>query len=109
MSTPAYDRERDLQDQITELAETWLGWRWVHFRPARTKHGWRTPVSGPLGLGWPDLILVRDSRIIAAELKSSTGVVSEAQADVLATLGLAGVEVYLWRPADWDSIVEVLR
>jgi hypothetical protein len=39
--------EADLLAQVTELAELY-GWQWVHFRPARTVHGWRTPVSGPL-------------------------------------------------------------
>ena len=109
MSTPAYDRERDLQDQITEMAEKWLGWQWVHFRPARTQHGWRTPVSGPLGKGWPDLVLVRGPRIIAAELKSTKGKVTTEQTEVLGALNLAGVETYIWRPADWDHIVQILR
>jgi len=53
--------------------------------------------------------LVRGTRIIAAELKSAKGVVSEAQADVLAALHLAGVETCIWRPSDWDDIVEILR
>jgi hypothetical protein len=72
------DRERldrrttgaDLQRQVTDLAAI-LGWTWVHFRPAMTGRGWRTPVEGPLGKGWPDLVLVRerDRRLIFAELK----------------------------------------
>jgi hypothetical protein len=109
VTSPAYDRERDLQAQIIELAEEWLGWEVVHFRQARTVKGWRTPVTGKLGKGWPDLILVRGPRIIAAELKSSKGKVTDEQSHVLAVLGLAGVETYVWRPSDWDTIVEVLR
>jgi hypothetical protein len=45
------------------------GWRAAHFRPARTAKGWRTPVAAD-GAGFPDLVLVRRTRIVAAELKS---------------------------------------
>ena len=58
--------------QVTDLAELY-SWSCVHFRPARTAHGWRTPVSGPLGAGWPDLILVRRERMAGAELKLDGG------------------------------------
>jgi hypothetical protein len=60
--------ERDWQRQVTDAAEL-FGWTWVHFRPARTEHGWRTPVSGPLGKGWPDLTLIRE-RVVYVELKA---------------------------------------
>ena len=112
--TPGYDREADLLDQIIgttpgrEGVAIRLGWECMHLRPARTLKGWRTPVQGSLGKGWPDLILIRVPRIIAAELKSARGKVSDEQAHVLAQLRLSGVEVHVWRPADWDSIVEAL-
>lgn len=98
-----------LLSQVIELAETWLGWTTVHFRPARTHYGWRTPVQGSMGKGWPDLILVRGKRLIAAELKSDKGKLTSEQQDVLALLALAGVETYVWRPADWTSIERTLR
>lgn len=99
--------EADFLRQVTDLADIY-GWRWVHFRPARTQHGWRTPVSGPLGAGWPDLVLVRD-RVIFAELKTDTGKVRPEQAEVGAVLAGAGVEWYLWRPKDLlTSIVPAL-
>jgi hypothetical protein len=110
--------EADLQRLVTDMA-TVLGWSWVHFRPAQTKHGWRTPVEGPLGAGWPDLVLlrVRDRRLIFAELKREKGQVSADQAAVLAglvelcgTIGdfraadgcssYARVEVWVWKPSD---------
>jgi hypothetical protein len=105
--------ESDFQRQVTDLAEL-LGWSWAHFRPAQTARGWRTPVSGPLGKGWPDLTLVRirDRRLIFAELKRDGGKPNADQAAVLAVLGeLAGsrVEVLVWRPADFEQIAEVLR
>jgi hypothetical protein len=47
--------ERDWQRQVTDAAELY-GWQWAHFRPARTERGWRTPVSGPLGAGFPQVL-----------------------------------------------------
>lgn len=72
--------------QVTELA-TLRGWLYVHFRPAMTTKGWRTPVSGPLGAGWPDLVLLRQRRLIFAELKAERGRLSEQQASVMEALG----------------------
>lgn len=102
--------ELDFQRQVTELAEI-LGWSWVHFRPAQTSKGWRTPVSGPLGKGWVDLVLVRerDNRLIFAELKSDKGKCSVAQLEVHDTLLRAGQHVETWRPVDFDRIAEILR
>lgn len=79
--------ELEFQNQVTELAEIY-GWSWVHFRPAQTAKGWRTPVSGPLGAGWPDLVLIRerDRRLIFAELKRDGGTLSAQQHDALVTL-----------------------
>ena len=99
--------ERDFQQQVTDLAEI-CGWSWAHFRPARTLHGWTTPVSGPLGKGWPDLVLLRRERIVFAELKRDKGKVDAHQAWVLELLG-AAAEAYVWRPSDLTAIAEVLR
>lgn len=100
------ETEAEFQRWVTELAEV-LGWTHVHFRPAMTSKGYRTPVSGPLGKGWPDLVLVRE-RVIFAELKSVKGKLSLEQDYVLEELRRAGAEVYLWRPEDRDQIGEVL-
>ena len=53
--------ERELQGLVVELAAL-FGWLSVHWRAARTDHGWRVPVSGPLGKGWVDLVLVSPQR-----------------------------------------------
>ena len=99
--------ERDWQRQVTDAAEL-FGWSWAHFRPARTERGWRTPVSGPLGAGFPDLILCRGGSLIAAECKSQDGRLRPDQRDVLDTLGQA-IPVYTWRPADLPQVLEILR
>jgi hypothetical protein len=122
--------EREFQRLVTDLAEL-FGWQWAHFRPAQTQRGWRTPVSGPLGQGWPDLTLVRtrDQRLLFAELKREGMRPTPEQRAVLDQLrsivgetngrpyhngGYAGpprAEVHVWHPSDLSSgrIAEVLR
>jgi VRR-NUC domain len=102
--------ERAWQEQVTQLAGM-FDWGWVHFRAARTVHGWKTPIAGPLGEGWPDLVLVRerDQRLLLVELKSDKGVLNPAQIRVHACLRAAGLDVRVWRPRDWTAVVETLR
>ena len=99
--------ERSFQRELINAAHI-LGWRVVHFRPALTQKGWRTPVQGD-GVGFPDLILVRGGRLIFAELKSENGKANDAQKAWAKILGQTPAEVYLWRPSDWSTIVEVLK
>lgn len=99
--------EREWQRQLTDLAEL-HGWAWVHFRPAETSRGWRTPVSGPLGKGWPDLELKRE-RTIYVECKREGERPTPDQEHVIALLEAAGDEVYVWRPDDLPFAAMVLR
>ena len=105
-------REVDYQRQITDLAEL-LGYEWAHFRPAQTARGWRTPVSGPIGAGFPDLILARprDGRLLAVECKARGRKVTPEQRHVLDLLARGGAECYVWTAGtdDLDAIAEVLR
>lgn len=104
--------EAQYQRQVTDVAEL-LGYEWAHFRPAQTAHGWRTPVSGPIGAGWPDLILARerDGRLLFVECKAHRRKVTPEQAHVLGVLGRCGQEVHLWIAGtdSIDHIAEVLR
>jgi hypothetical protein len=66
--------------------------------------------------GYPDLTLVRPAsstspgRLLFAELKSARGQLTKEQHRWLDVLrhSLPGVEVYCWRPSDWERIVQVL-
>jgi hypothetical protein len=100
--------ESEWQEQVIELAHA-LGWRVAHFRPARTAHGWRTPVAGD-GAGFPDLLLLRGFRIIAAELKreGKRGTVTAEQQAWLDAFGAAGIEAHVWTPGQIDEIVAEL-
>lgn len=99
--------ETEFLSQVIQYAKL-RGWRVVHFRPAKTSRGWRTPVQGD-GVGWPDLFLIRGDRIIVAECKSDRGKLAPEQDAWLKAFELASVPSYLWRPGDWDEIMEVLR
>lgn len=89
--------EKEWQKQVVDLARA-LGWR--------TYHPWLSIRSER---GWPDLALFKPGRFLLAELKRETGDVSPAQESMIADLRAAGVTVYVWRPSDWDEVVEVLR
>ena len=102
--------EAQLQSAVLELAQA-LRWLRAHFRPAMTVKGWRTPVEGD-GAGFPDLILVRDGRLVVAELKGPAGKLSTPQELWLVAFStVPGVECYVWKPEHWRSgeVESVLR
>lgn len=127
LTAPAKIRELDFRRQIvgpTGLA-TIFGWEHVGWRAAQTAYGWRTPGTGTMAKGWPDLTLVRvrDRRLIFAELKAEDGRLRDEQYAVLEILrslaydrppgdtvtGVPRIEVFVWRPGDLEQIAEVLR
>src|SRR4029077_10650417 len=71
--------EAQMTAAIIEAAR-FLSWRIAHFRPALTRHGWRTPVQGD-GAGFPDLIMVHPNVGLVwwVELKTRTGRLSVDQ------------------------------
>jgi len=99
--------EKDFQQNILDLAKI-FHWRRAHFRAAMTKHGWRTPVQAD-GKGFPDLVLVKPPRLIIAEVKRQSTSPNEFQREWLDDFaGVPGVEVYVWKPADWDEVVATI-
>lgn len=59
-------------------------------------------------VGFPDLLMVRGTRLIAAELKLATTKPTEAQTNWLQAFAGAGVFAVVWRPADWTQIEAAL-
>ncbi len=106
--------ERAWTAQVLQLAAL-NGWKRAHFRPARVRDprtgedAWRTPVQGD-GVGFPDLLLVRGARLIAAELKTNEAPpeIPIAQAEWLRAFEAAGAEIYAWRPRDLLAVQAVL-
>lgn len=99
--------EAQFQQQVTGAAEL-TGWWWMHVDRMEMNGRWRTPITGTLGRGFPDLMLVnkRSGKIIFAELKSQRGVLSEDQRLTMLKIGMN--ICYVWRPSDWAGIMEVL-
>jgi hypothetical protein len=98
--------EADFTAQVLAFARL-HGWLTAHFRPARTKTGWRTAVSGQ-GKGFPDVILARE-RIVVAELKIGRNKVTPEQQQWLSAFRAAGVEAFVWTEQSWPEIESVLR
>ena len=90
--------EKEFLRQVADLGRL-FNWRTYH--PWLSIHSER---------GWPDVAMVRPPRLILAELKTDRGKVTPHQQEWLDLLGACpGVETYLWRPADFDRITEVLK
>ena len=90
--------EADFQGLVLDVAET-FGWEVFHDGDSRRSNA-----------GFPDLVLVKDGRIIFAELKRETGAYpSKPQMIWLALLGQAAgdnVMAVLWRPSsNWQEVL----
>jgi hypothetical protein len=105
--------EAQFQKQVLALAKL-RGWRVAHFKTAQTAKGaYVTPVAAD-GKGFPDLVMVRAepgfvARLIFAELKADRGRLGPQQLEWIQALAESDAEMYVWRPADWDEIEEVLK
>ena len=99
--------EAAFMEQVTQLAEI-RGWEWMHCRPGMTARSWRTPLSGTMAKGWPDLVLVRRERLLAVELKRDGAKPTPEQTEVLGILSGAA-ETAVWTPLSWTEIERVLR
>lgn len=70
------------------------------------------PTTGKVQMivaGFPDLVMVKGNRLIFAELKREKGKVTEAQKVWLKRLEATGAECYLWRPSQWQEVLDILE
>lgn len=87
--------EAQLQACVERTAQL-LGWLRYHTRQSK----------GSVA-GFPDLILLRNDRCLAVELKSAKGKPTTEQLMWLTAFDAAHVETAIWRPADWhDGTIE---
>ncbi len=91
------ESEKQFQSRVVKLAVE-RGWRKYHVHFSQR--------SDP---GWPDLILLRGRRQIAAELKVGKNKLTPEQQDWLRAFADARVETHLWTPGMWDEIVKTLE
>lgn len=91
------ESEAQFQSVVIGLAKA-FGWMVYHTKDSRRSEA-----------GFPDLMMIRHDRVIAAELKRQKGSLTVAQARWLAAMEQTGIEVHTWRPADKQRIAEILR
>ena len=90
---PRAETEAQFQAAVITLAR-YAGWDTYHTYDSRR--------SEP---GFPDLVLAKGGRLIFAEIKTARGRLSLAQRRWLTLLSnTPGVEVALWRPADFHQV-----
>lgn len=89
--------EKEFQKSVKSLAYA-LGWLTYHTFDSRRSD-----------VGFPDLVLVKDDRLIFAELKSEKGKLTIKQDMWLQALDYTDVETYVWRPSDLPAIARILR
>ena len=97
--------EAEFQRVITQAAEK-AGWEWMHV--GRTGKYVANGAKGTLGEGWPDLFLVKDTRVMYVECKAQDGKLSDRQRRVMRILDRVA-EVYVWRPSDLALALVVLN
>lgn len=89
--------EKDFQAAVEYEARR-AGWLAYHTRDSRKS-----------AAGFPDLVLVRLSRVLWRELKIRDEQPTAAQKTWIEALELAGQDVAVWRPEQWPEIVEALK
>lgn len=102
--------ESEFLKQVCEVARL-HGWEYAHFTPAQNARGrWLTNMICSRS-GFPDLVLVNPrgkKNLIFAELKVGRNKLSVNQAIWRSALGIAGAEIYEWRPEHFPDIVRRL-
>lgn len=89
--------ERRFQGRVIKLARA-LGWRCHHETDSR--------FSRP---GFPDLILIKDGRMVVAELKVEGGKLEDEQAEWLAAFSaVPGVQTHVWWDWQFEEVVRCL-
>jgi hypothetical protein len=90
---------------VLKLART-SGWMAYHtYRSTKSAEGFPDVVAAATASAIRPL-----GRLLFAELKTETGIVSQAQQAWLSTLqGIESIECYVWRPTDWEEIIRIFR
>jgi hypothetical protein len=101
--------EKEYQRTIVETLEL-FGYVGIHVFPLRDSHGvMRTPATSP---GWPDLVYLREPRILAIEVKTDKGKTDPRQAAWLSLwTRVPCARAWLVRPSDppWNDLLAWIR
>ena len=96
--------ERDWQTFVIQLA---VARKWKYYHPPDNK-----PINGRIQrvvAGFPDLVLIKDGRMVYAELKREKGIISLEQAEWIKEIKACGIECYVWRPSQVASVIKILN
>ena len=95
--------EREWQSHVCKIAGL-KGWRYYHPPDNRPVNGRIQKVVS----GFPDLCLIKNGRMVFAELKREKGIVSPEQEEWMQAIKECDIEVYVWRPSDLHELVAIL-
>ncbi len=99
MNTIPPMKEKEWQAQVVELAQR-FGYDFIY-------HTWNSRHSPA---GFPDLIILKDGRMVVAELKrEGENLSAEQYFWLLEFAHIPHAVVYVWWPRDWDEVTELLR
>jgi hypothetical protein len=96
--------EAEFQQVVVDMA-AYCGWQLIY----------HTHDSRHSAAGFPDLVMLRGTRMVVAELKSQKGKLTAAQMNwyggmiQVADASNGAVQAYVWRPSDLDDIEKVLQ
>ena len=90
-------KEKDFQQTVIQLAKL-RGFEFVY-------HTWRSDHSPA---GFPDLILLKEGRLVVIELKVGKNNLSPEQYFWLLEFSKVTEDVYVWWDTDWDELEKVL-
>jgi len=89
--------EAEFQNTVIDLAKR-CGFEFIY-------HTWRSDHSPA---GFPDLIILKDGRMIVAELKKVGGQLSAEQYFWLLEFLEVTDDVYLWDEDDWNEVLKII-
>lgn len=95
-TAPTPEPEKRFLARIRRLARE-QGWSTYHTHNSRRSEE-----------GFPDLVLTDGRAVLFVELKSREGKLTRDQQRWLSLLAHAGAQTHVWRPSDWDAIVDRL-
>lgn len=99
---------------LTDLVKNTLrntGWMSAHFHDSRREVKPGVFIGDAAAKGFPDIVAIRRTRLLVAELKSDKGKFRDGQENWLDAFAGIGAEVFVWRPDHWnnDAIWDVIK
>lgn len=98
-----YREQSERQFQSFVIARA-LNNGWTYYHAPDNKPDKNGRIQSGIVKGFPDLVLLKGSKLVFAELKTETGRVSPEQKEWLAKLSATGCETYIWRPSQWKEV-----